>query len=60
MANTITGKPRRFHCGPVIQQMKLNDRLGTSTGRRQTSWLYTSATESLNQGSNRASGQSRI
>ena len=60
MANTITGKPRRFHCEPAIQKMKLNDRLRTSTGRRQTSWLYTSATQDLNQGSNPACSQSRI
>ena len=36
MAHKVTGKPRSFHCGPEIQQMKLNE------------WLYTSAAEELN------------
>ena len=26
MANTITGKPSSFHCGPEIQEMKLNNK----------------------------------
>ena len=25
-ADTITGKPSSFHCGPEIQQVQLNDK----------------------------------